>query len=274
LQIAIKKELLDSQTSILDEALVGGIKKRSMMSHLEPHIGKPTVVCMDLSNCFPNISQKRVFDVWKTQLGYSNKLAELLTRATTYRGYLPQGAPTSSILCNFALNPMAKKIHELMDANGVSYTQYIDDICISGDDRTVRRMLSEIHHITYSYDQKINRSKTEIMDTKHKQSAMGIVVNTRVKADSSYIKKVNKRIMEETKTGYVGSGTKLSVVGQILHIKKYDKKSGDYLERLFTKRVSDTYECIAPKKQNGEIQPCWQYISDKTNKSKCRYLSN
>lgn len=273
LQIAIKKELLNSQASMLDKALVGGIKKRSMMSHLEPHIGKSTVVCMDLSNCFPNISEKRVFEVWKDQLGYSAKLAELLTKATTYRGYLPQGAPTSSMLCNFALNPMAKEIRELLEPNDVSYTQYIDDICFSGDDQTVRRMVSEVHHITYSYDQKINRSKTEIMDTKHKQRSMGIVVNAKTKVDSVYVEKVIKRIMEEASTGYISSGMKISITGQILHIKKYDVKSGNHLEELFNKKISDVYDGIMDRQLNGEIKTCWQYRLDRTGRKKCRYLS-
>jgi hypothetical protein len=105
LQQAINKHLLKTEAAGLDVSLVGGIEKRSMLKHIEPHVGKKTVVCMDLSNCFPNISFERVAGTWGS-LGYSADIAQLLSEATTYRGYLPQGAITSTLLCNFTLSPL------------------------------------------------------------------------------------------------------------------------------------------------------------------------
>lgn len=271
LQMAIKKELLNSQSKNLDLSLVGGIKKRSMISHLEPHIGKQTVVCMDLSNCFPNIDSGRVLRMWRDELGYSDDLAKLLTKATTYRGYLPQGAPTSSMICNFALNQMAKEIRELLASNGLSYTQYIDDICFSGDDNVARRMIGEVHRITYSYGQRINKAKTEIMDTKHRQQMMGITVNARTKVNVTYVNSVARRINTEIQAGYINNGAKLSIVGQILHVKKYDEKAASHLERLLNAKVIGVYDGNL-EKNRGEIKTCWQYRFNRTRGLKCRHL--
>ncbi len=273
LQKSINKQLLRSEISKLDSSLVGGIKKRSMLKHIEPHIGKKTVVCMDLSNCFPNISYKRIVETW-IRLGYSDDIAVLLAEATTYRGYLPQGPPTSCMLCNFALNPMATEIRELMDANGINFTQYIDDITFSGDDDiVVRRMVDQVYKITSSYGQKINRSKTEIMDSKHRQKFMGIVVNAKTKVDDDAIKKIAERIKLATSDGFIDSFTNLSIGGQILHVRKFDTKAGDYLEKLFSKSVQNIYEG-GSKSRNATVEPCLEYRRDKTHRAKCTHLKS
>lgn len=273
LQNAINKKLLIPEIPRLDRSLAGGIKKRSMLMHIEPHIGKKTIVCMDLSNCFPNISYKRIVEVWK-QLGYSPQIARILASATTFRGYLPQGAPTSSLLCNFAMNSMAIELRELMEARAIDFTQYIDDICFSGDDdKAVRAMMNEVYRITPQYEQHINRKKNEIMDSKHQQKFMGIVVNIKTKVDEAMVRKVVDRIkaVQNDDSGFIDSFTNLSIGGQILHIKKYDSKNGDYLEKLFNNSIQKVYDG-GSKPAGATIETCWDYRTDKTRRIKCRHL--
>lgn len=273
LQKAINNELLIPEISHLDQALVGGIKKRSILSHITPHIGKKTVVCMDLSNCFPNISYDRVVSVWM-RLGYTTQLAKLLASATTFRGYLPQGAPTSSLLCNFAMNPMASEIRRLMEAQSLDFTQYIDDLCFSGDDDSIARdMINEVYRIVPRFEQCINRKKSDIMDAKHRQSLMSVVVNKQTKVDPSMVKKVEQRIyaIASEDNGIIDSFTNMSVGGQILHIKKYDSRAGDHLERLFNAHIEKVYTG-GSRSKNEIIKPCWDYRKDKSYRAKCRHL--
>lgn len=275
LQKAINKELLIPEIPHLDESLVGGINKRSMLRHIEPHIGKKTIVCMDLSNCFPNISYDRVVSVWK-RLGYTTQLAKLLASATTFRGYLPQGAPTSSLVCNFAMSPMTTELRLEMEARSLSFTQYIDDLCFSGnDDKVARDMINKVYEIVPRFEQRINRKKSDIMDAKHQQSFMSIVVNKKTKIDTAMIKKVEARIeaIASEAGGIIDSFTNMSVGGQILHIKRYDAKAGNHLERLFNARVKKVYEG-GSKSKNEEVQPCWDYRKDKTHRVKCKHLVN
>lgn len=274
LQKAINKELLIPEIAHLNSVLVGGIKKRSMLKHIEPHIGKKTIVCMDLSNCFPNISYERVVAVWKS-LGYTAQLAKLLASATTFRGYLPQGAPTSSLLCNFAMNPMATEIEELMTINSLNFTQYIDDLCFSGNnDQVARDMINEIYKIVPRFEQRVNRKKSDIMDAKHRQALMRIVVNKQTKIDATMIKKVEERIntIVSKDKGIIDSFTNMSVGGQILHIKKYDIKAGSHLERQFNDHVKKVYDG-GSKTKSETIETCWDYIKDKTHRAKCKHLT-
>jgi len=67
---------------------------------------------------------------------------------------------------------------------------------------------------------------------------------------------------------------KISITGQILHIKKYDVKSGNYLEELFNKKISDVYDGIMDRQLNGEIKTCWQYRLDRTGRKKLPLFIN
>ncbi len=275
LQKAINKELLIPEIPQLDEALVGGIKRRSsILKHIEPHIGKKTIVCMDLSNCFPNISYDRIVAVWK-RLGYTTQLAKLLASATTFRGYLPQGAPTSSLLCNFAMSPMATELRLEMEARSLGFTQYIDDLCFSGDDDAAARgMINKVYEIVPRYEQRINRKKSDIMDAKHRQSLMSIIINQKTKIDEAMIKKVEGRIelIGSEADGIIDSFTNMSIGGQIMHIKKFDVRVGAHLERLFNAQVKKVYEG-GSKIKNEELETCWDYRKDKTHRAKCRHLT-
>lgn len=270
LQKAIKKKLLEPALGSLDTSLVGGIKGRKILSHVSPHLNKQTVVCMDLTNCFPNITEKRIKNVWMS-LGYSEELAGMLTKATTYRGYLPQGAPTSSLLCNFALNDMAKELRLLFTQNGLNYTQYIDDICFSGDDKTARKIINEVYKITHRYNQRINRKKTEIWDTKHKQTVMGLVVNKKLRIDDTYVNKLKKRILLETDESVVSAGMKISLLGQISYVEITNKEASAYLSRVLSHRITGTYEA-ALERDKDKVKPCNEYMNDKTGLWKCTYL--
>src|SRR5581483_5314168 len=80
LQKKINKQLLLPEVSRLPSEMVGSIKGRNLFNHLLPHVNRPTVVCMDLSNCFPHISNRRLYNIWRRELGFSEELATLLNR--------------------------------------------------------------------------------------------------------------------------------------------------------------------------------------------------
>jgi RNA-directed DNA polymerase len=54
-----------------------------------------------------------------------------LTLLTTYRGGLPQGAPTSPGLSNFLNRELDERLARRADAAGACYTRYCDDMVFS-----------------------------------------------------------------------------------------------------------------------------------------------
>lgn len=65
--------------------------------------------------------------VYKTFIsyGFSPDVASKLTRLTTYKGALPQGAPTSRLLSNLAFAATADKIEDLLKHRNITFTTFL-----------------------------------------------------------------------------------------------------------------------------------------------------
>lgn len=272
LQKRINDKLLLTEVSILPEPMVGSIKGKDLFKHIEPHINQPTVVCMDLQQCFPNISQQRIYDTWSKILGYDPELSKCLTKLTTIRGYLPQGPPTSPLLCNFALSMMADEISALCSANALAFTQYVDDICISGDDAVARRVISEIHKIVKSYGQNIKDVKTEIMDSRHQQRSMGVVLNKDAKLTNSYASSILEEIRAIKERGVITTGEKLHIVGQILYLQKYNKKNGLRIRTILNEALLSLSLIDKKMPKSGNVRRCFHGLKNRYNNSRCKYV--
>lgn len=65
--------------------------RRSVQTAIEPHLRKPFLWVADIRNFYPSISAVRVYKMF-CQLGCTPEISKLLTRLTTHRHRLPQGA--------------------------------------------------------------------------------------------------------------------------------------------------------------------------------------
>lgn len=108
----------------------GFVRKKSILHNAIPHIRANAVMSMDIDNFFPSISAKRIYWVF-TSAGYGRTAAGLLTSLTTYKGALPQGAPTSPKLSNLVCHRMDARISGYTGKCGIIYTRYADDLTFS-----------------------------------------------------------------------------------------------------------------------------------------------
>lgn len=90
------------------------------------------MVKMDIKGYFVNVTEDLVYRVWHRELKCSEEVARLLTQLTTFNGYLPQGAPTSSALANIYLSSVFGPLLSLSRELGVTPGAYVDDIQFSG----------------------------------------------------------------------------------------------------------------------------------------------
>jgi RNA-directed DNA polymerase len=110
-------------------AAVAYRRKRSVADHVWPHAGAEVLVTADVEDFFPATRTERVEDWWRARV--ADGLARLLTLLTTYRGGLPQGAPTSPGLSNSVNQELDERLACRAGAAGACYTRYCDDMVFS-----------------------------------------------------------------------------------------------------------------------------------------------
>lgn len=140
------------------EHYFGGIRKKSNTKNALQHKGLKYHFLTDLVNCFPSISCRRVYNSL-VEIGYSADVSRIITRLTTLDGHIPQGTPTSMILCNLALKPMVTELADFSEKNNLKFTIYVDDLTFSSSS-DFRYKTQEILRIMISNGLKISREKT------------------------------------------------------------------------------------------------------------------
>ncbi len=77
---------------------------RSTVTNARPHLGCTVLIKLDIKDFFPSVRAEHILP-WIERATYSRKVQERLLELVLHKGALPQGAPTSPILSNLALQP-------------------------------------------------------------------------------------------------------------------------------------------------------------------------
>ncbi len=155
--------------------VIGGIPGRSIRDNVIPHLRQPVIVTFDIRGCFPSIDHRSVFAAFRSHLGFSDKVASMLTKLTTFQRRLPQGSPSSAIIANLVMVPLHEELDRIARAFDLRWTIYIDDITISG--RNAREAIDPVIKAVQRHGFAISHSKLHIMTNSSRQCITGVVVN-------------------------------------------------------------------------------------------------
>ncbi|MDB5029708.1 reverse transcriptase family protein [Mucilaginibacter sp.] len=111
----------------------GGIKGKDNIKNANVHKGKKFNFTTDLSAFFPSINNKQVYEMF-ISFDFSPDVASKLVKLTTYKGKVPQGAPTSSLIANLVFIKTGNKLSQLAIENKLAFTTFVDDITLSGSE--------------------------------------------------------------------------------------------------------------------------------------------
>lgn len=136
----------------------GGIKGKDNIVNARMHKGQKYIFQTDLKDFFPYITHKMVYAMF-VRNGFSPDVASLLTKLTTYKGHLPQGAPTSTTIANLVFVPAGLAILAIAEREGLRFTTFVDDVTISSQ-RDFKHVVPEIMEIIVSHGFKISHGKT------------------------------------------------------------------------------------------------------------------
>jgi RNA-directed DNA polymerase len=166
----------------LPPGVYGGVKGATPRMNAEQHMRQPSVINIDVKNFFPNVRHYLVYRMFRQELRFGKEVCSLLTSLTTYRSYLPQGAPTSTGIANLLLaQPVDGPVRAEADRTGIRYTRWVDDIAVSGRDprrlinfiaKTLSRRRLPIHRYKAN-----GKSKLKIMRSGRAQQVTGLIVN-------------------------------------------------------------------------------------------------
>lgn len=141
----------------MPEYAYGGIKNRDNIVNAKQHQGKKYKFTTDLKDFFPSISNKSVYAMFINNK-FSPDVSSILTKLTTYKGSIPQGAPTSTTLANLVFCQTGKNLYEFSKKNELTFTSFVDDLSFSSKKDFKDKVPYILEIITKDY--KISHQKT------------------------------------------------------------------------------------------------------------------
>jgi RNA-directed DNA polymerase len=170
----------------------GAVKNRDNVKNARYHQGNKHIFTTDLKNFFPSIRNTQVFEMF-ISFKFSPSVARLLTKLTTYRGKVPQGAPTSPTIANLVFMKTGKKLQSIATDNKLKFTSFIDDLSFSGP-VDHKHLGPQIIGVIHSDGYKINHSKTNyktknpiITGAVVKNNSLGITPSLKEKISNSHL---------------------------------------------------------------------------------------
>jgi RNA-directed DNA polymerase len=156
------------------ECVQGCVRGHSPHSNAKWHLHPVLLVTIDIKDFFPSVTNRAVYKTWCESFLCVPDVARLLTLLTTYKGQLPQGAPTSPGLANWALAPFDDVLEGSTKAANVAYTRYADDICFSGERATefIQLAINQLGRLGYA----VSRKKVKVMTPRSSQVVTGYTV--------------------------------------------------------------------------------------------------
>ena len=151
-----KPELMQLQRKIISRIfchlyfppyLFGGVKadhSADFVSNASAHKGAHVAVAIDIKNFFPSIKESLVEGAFRSLFNFSDDVARALTKLVCVKGFVPQGAATSSYIANIILYEKEYELVRYLTPRKLTYTRLIDDITISSTAPVAQKEISAV----------------------------------------------------------------------------------------------------------------------------------
>lgn len=229
IQNYIKEEIL-SKVMVHDNCY-GFIPNKSIIENATVHLNQEMILNVDLKNFFPTIKSNRIFYIFRKLCGYNEAVSTILTKIVTYKGRLPQGAPTSPMISNIISYKLDIRLDGYAKSCGIKYTRYADDITFSGSELIINNHFFQlISKIILECGFYINYKKVRYCSCRSKQEVTGLIlVQNEVHVPKKYIKKIRQELYYINKYGLNN------------HLLKSNVKNSFYKEHLLGKILYVNY---------------------------------
>lgn len=132
----------------------------------QAHVGQHAYVTTDISSFFTNSRACYVRKFFKDKLKISGEALDMLVHMCTYKGHIPTGAPTSSILAFLSHIDLFDEIAEYMEERDITFTLYVDDITLSAKHGITKEEIKFIKSVLKRHKLEIKQDKTKFFNYK------------------------------------------------------------------------------------------------------------
>jgi RNA-directed DNA polymerase len=230
---------------ILPEHLLGGVRGKSIVDNARRHLVAKYLATIDIKSFFPSIKPAQVRAVWRKTLNCSPAVAYLMTGLTTYRGRLPQGAPTSTILANLVLSSFDEEIRVVCGARGASYSSWVDDLAFSGD--SAPGIVEPVVAVLMKAGFRVSHQKISVMGPGQRKVLNKLVLGRFVTVQKQYISRIRAGI-HNLRCGKIATSEMddyiQSLEGSIGYLRLFDTRKAAKLQKQLgmTRELAKTVE--------------------------------
>lgn len=195
------------------ECAVGFIKGISVKDGASRHLGSKVVLCVDVQNFFGSLKVDKVYKALYYLLGkmkekdpfftWDSEDCTILKDLLTYKGSVPQGAPSSPALANLICRPLDFELKALADRHNLTYTRYADDLTFSYTQKqfNMGTMLSEVELAVSKLGLKLNTKKTRVLRPHRRMCVTGVVINEKLSVPKYVWRNVRAQLHNLVKGG-------------------------------------------------------------------------
>lgn len=193
----------------LSSAAHGFVLGRSVITNALPHVGRKSVVRVDLKDFFHQIHFGRVKGLFLgPPFDLPDDVSTVLAHLCCHEGVLPQGAPTSPPITNFICLALDRRLRQLARRYKGRYTRYSDDLNFSFPSLSLNQIPNELFIVSFVEGRAvveagplvtevvkkqgfiINPKKTRGVDRDKRQIVTGIVVNEGLSVPRKYLESI------------------------------------------------------------------------------------
>jgi RNA-directed DNA polymerase len=193
------------QVTPLHHASFAFSKGRDLVASATKHAGAKWLVKMDVRHFFESVFEDAVYWVFRS-MGYgallSFQMARICTRLPDHsrgdprsllgrgggypyrrhsKGHLPQGAPTSPMLANRAVEALDHRLESLATSSGWTYTRYADDLAFSRTTTSSRaeavRLIKKAERALIMSGLESHRQKATVVPPGSRKVLLGLLVD-------------------------------------------------------------------------------------------------
>jgi uncharacterized protein (TIGR03067 family) len=232
-------------------AATGFRRGQSIVTHARRHVGQAVVVRLDVQDFFPSTTAGRVYAYFRA-IGWNRPAARRLTELCTYRGGLPQGAPSSPCLSNLLNYRIDSRLTAMAAKLGASYSRYADDITLSfpsTERKPIHYLIRFVRRVMHEAGYQLHGAKKLSIRGQHQQQRVtGLVVNDRVQLPRA----VRRRL--RAVAHYLHKGRPATLTAEQL-------AGWQALEQMIAAQAFEPRHAERHRKERDNLQGTWSIVA-------------